>query len=154
MCVLYDHMDLNFWSCLPCHIFGTTACPTILTFPEQAGEAGKMRQVWEGEWLPLAVPTNVNSSKKARAALRNWGGTETHRPRAAGAGLALRNNQASVYSRLSWLDSCWFPGCRLRTSPGGSHRLTDTPQAHPALSSPSRAAALRRVGDALPCWPI
>lgn len=31
------------------NVVGTTACPMILTFPEHAGEAGKMRQVWEGE---------------------------------------------------------------------------------------------------------
>lgn len=89
----YDHVHLNPWNCLPCHIFGTTACLMILTFPEQAGEAGKRRQVWEGSGF--AVTTNINSSKKL---VLPWKTTEaeTHRPRAAGAGLALRNNQVSV----------------------------------------------------------
>lgn len=43
-CFVLELLELS-----PFNVFGTTAFLMILTFPEQAGEAGKMRQVWEGE---------------------------------------------------------------------------------------------------------
>lgn len=92
-------------------------------------EAGLGRGV-----TPPSCHTNANSSKML---VLSWETKEAeiHRPRAAGAGLARRNNQVGVHSRLSWLDSCWFPACRLRTSLEGSHRHSSgTPslqQPHP-----------------------